>query len=77
MLPDAAAAAADPGLRPEASLAAVAAGLAAMQSLMVLDRINIPAAAESMIVCDLPPGSVSSVPAKVRPRCTCLDGLAA
>lgn len=77
MLPDAAAAVADPGLRPEASLAAVAAGLAAMQSLMVLDRINIPASAESMIVCDMPSGSVSSVPAKVRPHCTCLDGLAA
>ena len=66
-----------PGLRPEASLAAVAAGLAAMQVLMVLDRINIPSAAGSMLVCDLPTGSTTTVPAKTRPRCNCLDSLAA
>ncbi|WP_411734204.1 ThiF family adenylyltransferase [Paeniglutamicibacter sp.] len=66
-----------PALRPEASLAAVAAGLAAMAVLMALDRINVPAAAGSMVVCDLPTGSVTSVPARARPRCTCLDPLAA
>lgn len=66
-----------PALRPEASLAAVAAGLAAMAVLMALDRINIPAAAGSMTVCDLPTGSITSVPARARSRCTCLDPLAA
>ncbi|MBV1779596.1 ThiF family adenylyltransferase [Paeniglutamicibacter sp. ABSL32-1] len=66
-----------PALRPEASLAAVAAGLAAMAVLMALDRINVPAAAESMVVCDLPTGSVTSVPARPRARCGCLDPLAA
>ncbi len=65
------------GLRPEASLAAVAAGMAAMQVLMVLDRINIPSTAGSMLVCDLPTGSTTTVPAKTRPHCNCLDSLAA
>jgi hypothetical protein len=77
MLADAGVGARVPGLRPEASLAAVAAGMAAMQVLMVLDRINIPAAAGSMLVCDLPTGSTTMVPAKMRPRCNCLDSLAA
>ncbi len=63
--------------RPESSLAALAAGMAAMQVLMVLDRINIPSAAGSMIMCDLPTGSTTSVPAKARPHCRCLDPVAA
>lgn len=66
-----------PALRPEASLAAAAAGLAAMAVLMALDRVNVPAAAGSMIVCDLPTGSLDSVPARPRARCTCLEPLAA
>ena len=66
-----------PVLRPEASLAAVGAGLAAMAVLMALDRVNVPAAAESMLVCDLPTGSVASVPARARQRCGCLDPQAA
>ncbi|GAA1859719.1 hypothetical protein GCM10009715_04050 [Paeniglutamicibacter psychrophenolicus] len=77
LLADAGIGARVPGLRPEASLAAVAAGMAAMQVLMVLDRINIPSAAGSMLVCDLPTGSTTMVPAKTRPRCNCLDSLAA
>lgn len=64
-------------LRPESSLAALAAGMAAMQVLMVLDRINIPSAAGAMILCDLPTGSTTSVPARARPHCHCLDPVAA
>lgn len=77
MLGEAAASARDQALRPETSLAALAAGLAAVQVLMVLDRINIPSCAGSMFVSDMPTGSTVSVPAKARARCTCLDDVAA
>ena len=64
-------------LRPEASLAAVAAGITAMQVLMLIDRINVPTTVDSMITWDLSTGGGSSIPAKQRPHCTCLDGRAA
>ncbi|GAA1495679.1 ThiF family adenylyltransferase [Paeniglutamicibacter kerguelensis] len=64
-------------VRPEASLAATAAGTAATQILMALDEVNVPAAAEAMILCDLATGATRQVPARQRPGCTCLDGQAA
>lgn len=64
-------------VKPEASLAATAAGTAATQILMALDQVNVPAAAEAMIVCDLATGITSQVPARQRPGCTCLDQQAA
>lgn len=64
-------------VRPEASLAATTAGTAATQILMALDAINVPAAAESMIMCDLATGATSQVPARQRPGCSCLDPQAA
>ncbi len=64
-------------LRPEASLAAVTAGVTAMQVLMLIDRINVPTTVDSMITWDLSTGGGSSTPAKQRPHCTCLDGRAA
>lgn len=64
-------------VKPEASLAATAAGTVAMQILMALDRINVPAAADAMIVCDLSTGATSQVPARRRPGCTCLGQQAA
>ncbi|MFF5791424.1 hypothetical protein ACFY5D_05205 [Paeniglutamicibacter sp. NPDC012692] len=61
-------------LLPEASLAATAAGTAATQILMALDEVNVPAAAEAMILVDLATGATRQVPARQRPGCTCLDG---
>ncbi|MFJ6418282.1 hypothetical protein [Paeniglutamicibacter sp. NPDC091659] len=61
-------------VRPEASLAATAAGTAATQILMALDEVNVPAAAEAMILVDLATGATRQVPARQRPGCTCLDG---
>ena len=64
-------------LLPEASLAATAAGTAATQILMALDEVNVPVAAEAMILVDLATGATRQVPARRRPGCTCLDGQAA
>ena len=64
-------------LLPEASLAATAAGTAATQILMALDEVNVPVAAEAMILVDLATGATRQVPARPRPGCTCLDGQAA
>lgn len=64
-------------VKPESSLAVSTAGSVATQILMALDQINIPSAAENMLIIDLATGATSQVPARARAGCTCMDQRAA
>ena len=64
-------------IKPESSLAVTAAGSVATQILMALDQVNIPSAAENMLIIDLATGATSQVPARTRAGCTCMDQRAA
>lgn len=64
-------------VKPESSLAVATAGSVATQILMALDQVNIPSAAENMLIIDLSTGATSQVPARTRAGCTCMDQQAA
>lgn len=64
-------------VKPESSLAVTTAGSVATQVLMALDQVNIPTAAENMLIIDLATGATSQVPARTRAGCTCMDQQAA
>jgi hypothetical protein len=55
----------------EVSLAAAAAGLAAMQVLMLLDGVNVPSCADGILHVELATGNVVREPVFPRAGCTC------
>lgn len=57
---------------PEISIAAAAAGMAVMQLLMLVDGVNVPAAAGSVLCLDLGTGAATHEPVVARPGCLCL-----
>lgn len=57
---------------PETTLAAAAAGIAATQLLMLVDGVNVPAAADGVLSLDLATGGLGRRPVSPRPGCMCL-----
>ncbi|GAA3671035.1 hypothetical protein GCM10023081_06710 [Arthrobacter ginkgonis] len=60
-----------PPSEPETALAATVAGLAAVQVLMLLDGINVPAAVDGILHLDLATGGVVREAIAPRPDCLC------
>ncbi|MDN6299068.1 MAG: ThiF family adenylyltransferase [Micrococcaceae bacterium] len=56
----------------ELALSCTAAGLAAVQILMLLDGVNVPSTADAMLTIDLATGGVQRVPVQPRSDCTCM-----
>lgn len=56
----------------ELALSVTAAGLAALQVMMLLDGVNVPSAADAVLTVDLATGGVHRVPVEPRPGCTCM-----
>ncbi|GAA4370294.1 hypothetical protein [Paeniglutamicibacter cryotolerans] len=64
-----------PVIHPELSLAATIAGIASTQCLMLIDQVNIPSCADTVVEIDLASGAVVHVPAEARAGCSCLEAL--
>lgn len=56
----------------ELALSCAAAGLAAVQILMLLDGVNVPSTADAVLSIDLATGGVQRVPVQPRSDCTCM-----